>query len=86
MRTTVTLEPDVQKLLQDAADRSGRPFKQVLNGAVRAGLQHTQKTAPPFEQPVFSLGQAKVDLVKAGVLAADLEDRDTVAAAKRTHK
>ena len=86
MRTTVTLEPDVHKLLQDAAHRSGRPFKQVLNDAVRAGLQHTQETAPPFEPPVFSLGRAKVDLIKAGALAADLEDRDTVAAAKRTHK
>ena len=86
MRTTVTLKPDVQKLLKDAAHRSGRPFKQVLNDAGRAGLQRPRSEAPPFEQPVFSLGRAKVDLTKAGALAADLEDRDTVAAGKRTRK
>jgi hypothetical protein len=86
MRTTVTLEPDVQKLLKDAAHRSGRPFKQVLNDAVRAGLLRPRSKAPPFEQPVFSLGRAKVDLTKAGALAADLEDRDTAAAGKRARK
>ena len=86
MRTTVTLEPDVQKLLKDAAHRSGRPFKQVLNDAVRAGLQRPRSKAPPFEQPVFSLGRAKVDLTKAGALAADLEDRRTVAAGTRTRE
>ena len=53
---------------------------------MRAGLQHTQKTAPPFEQPVFSLGRAKVDLTKAVALAAELEDRDTAAAGKRARK
>jgi hypothetical protein len=86
MRTTVTLEPDVQKLLKDAAHSSGHPFKKVLNDAVRAGLQRPRGKVPPFEQPVFSLGRAKVDLTKATALAADLEDRDTVAAGKRTRK
>ena len=86
MRTTVTLEPDVQKLLKDAAHSSGRPFKQVLNEAVRAGLQRPRSKAPPFEQPVFSLGRARVDLTKASALAADLEDQATVASGKRKSK
>ena len=81
MRTTVTLEPDVQKLLKDAAHRSGQPFKQVLNEAVRAGLQRPSVPVPPFEQRVFSLGRAKVDLTKAGALAAELEDQDRIAKA-----
>lgn len=80
MRTTVTLDPDVQHLLKEAAHRSGRPFKHVLNDAVRAGLQRPARTAAPFKQPVFSLGRAKVDLTKAAALAADLEDQDTIAA------
>lgn len=75
MRTTVTLDHDVHSLLKETAKRSGRPFRQVLNEAVRAGLQgHTMPVAP-FKQPVFSLGNALVDLTKAGALAADLEDR-----------
>lgn len=83
MRTTVTLDHDVQRLLKEAAHRSGRPFKQVLNDAVRAGLKTATRAAPPFKQPVFSLGRAKVDLTKAGALAADLEDRDAIAKATR---
>lgn len=86
MRTTVTLDPDVQRLLKEAAHCSGRPFKQVLNDAVRTGLQGPPGAALPFKQPVFSLGRAKVDLTKSGALAADLEDRDTIAASKRSRK
>jgi hypothetical protein len=38
MRTTVTLEPDVARLLQDAMHRERRPFKAILNDALRRGL------------------------------------------------
>lgn len=86
MRTTLTLDPDVHKLLQKASVRSKRPFKQVLNDAVRSGLARSGAKAVPFKQPVFSLGRAKVDLTKAGALAAELEDRHTVAAGTQTRK
>jgi hypothetical protein len=83
MRTTVTLDPDVQRLLKEAEQRSGRPFKQVLNDAVRAGLGRGGAKPPTFKQPVFSLGRAKVDLTKANALAGEIEDQDVVAAARR---
>ena len=88
MRTTVTLDDDVQRLLKEAAHHSGRPFKQVLNDAVRAGLRAPARGAPPrFRQPAFALGRAKADLTKATALAADLEDQGTLAsAAKRVRK
>jgi hypothetical protein len=86
MRTTVTLDPDVQRLLKDAAHRSGRPFKQVLNDAVRSSLHAPTTTLPPFKQLVFSMGRAKVDLTKATALAAELEDQDKVAAMKPKRK
>ena len=35
----------------------------------------------PFKQPVFSMGRVKVDLTKAGALAANLEDNDAFAKA-----
>ena len=38
MRTTVTLEKDVERLLRDAMHRSRRSFKQTLNAALRSGL------------------------------------------------
>ncbi len=83
MRTTVTLDADVQRLLKDAEHRTGRPFKQVLNDAVRAGLGRGSAKAPAFKQPVFSLGRAKVDLTKAGALASELEDQERLARATK---
>jgi hypothetical protein len=82
MRTTVTLDPDVARLLEEAQHRSKRPFKQVLNDAVRAGLKRPVARVPPFKQQVFSLGRPKVDLTKAGALAAELEDQDILAKAR----
>ena len=38
MRTTVTLEKDVERMLREAMHRSRRSFKQTLNSALRAGL------------------------------------------------
>ena len=38
MRTTVTLDPDVERMLRETARRSRQSFKQVLNNAVRRGL------------------------------------------------
>jgi hypothetical protein len=84
MRTTVTLDPDVQRLLDEAQHRSKRPFKQVLNDAVRVGLGRRAAPAPAFEQRTFSLGRTKVDLTKAGALAAELEDGEAVAKHRAT--
>jgi hypothetical protein len=41
MRTTVTIDPDVAALLREEVERSRRPFKQVLNQAIRRGLRGT---------------------------------------------
>lgn len=38
MRTTVTLDPDVEQLLRDAMQQRRQGFKEVLNQAIRAGL------------------------------------------------
>lgn len=78
MRTTVTLDPDVQAMLQRAAHQTGRPFKRVLNEAVRAGLA-PQGAGAAFRQPVFRLGRPVVDLTKALALAADVEDLEVKA-------
>ncbi|HUF48586.1 MAG TPA: hypothetical protein VMM93_12290 [Vicinamibacterales bacterium] len=39
MRTTLTLEPDVAAKLRSRARKTGRPFKDVVNDALRLGLQ-----------------------------------------------
>ncbi len=50
MRTTVTLEPDVARLLNDQARRTRKSFKETLNTAVRLGLGRAPMSRPaaPF--------------------------------------
>jgi hypothetical protein len=47
MRTTVTLDPDVESLLRKAMRERGEPFKQVLNTAIRAGFARRRNDANP---------------------------------------
>lgn len=80
MRTTITLEPDVEQLLQRAVRERGMPFKRVVNDALRRGLRTGDAVPPaPFVQRVFDGGVPLVDLTKAGQLAAELEDQAIVA-------
>ncbi len=80
MRTTVTLDPDVEALLRKAMRERGEPFKQVLNNAVRAGLRSAPlKRRKPFKQPTVHMGKPLVDLTKALALAAELEDEAIIA-------
>jgi hypothetical protein len=39
MRTTVTLDPDVEELLKEKVWQTRQSFKQVLNNAIRQGLR-----------------------------------------------
>lgn len=80
MRTTVTIDPDVEALLKKAMRERGEPFKQVLNNAVRDGLRVArEKGEKPFRQRTFDMGLPLVDLTKANVLAAELEDQELIA-------
>lgn len=86
MRTTVTLDPDVEILLREAQRETGTPFKQVLNNAVRDGLRGAGRAAKArkvFKQRTFDMGQPLVDLTKANALAAELEDRELIAKMRR---
>lgn len=51
MRTTVTIDPDTEILLNEEMQRTGRSFKEVLNLAVRQSLARPGKRL--IVQPVF---------------------------------
>ena len=58
MRTTLTLDDDVAAALKERARRLARPFKQVVNDALRRGLaasgeDHEDPPASGVERPVF---------------------------------
>ena len=63
MRTTVTLDKDVERLLKQAMHRSRRSFKETLNRALRAALGGA---APPSDRPVFVLTARPLGL-RAGI-------------------
>lgn len=47
MRTTLTLDADVARLLEEEAHRQRKPFKQVVNEAIRRGLAPAPTGKPP---------------------------------------
>lgn len=76
MRTTVTLDPDVEQMLRERMAVRGVSFKQALNDSIRDGARGVADIA--FSTPTFDLG-VSVDLVKANRVAADLDDADSAA-------
>jgi hypothetical protein len=76
MRTTVTLEPDVEALLKRLMHERGLSFKQAINDAVRAGLAGGSAAAPA-RTPTFAMGyEPAIPIDKALRLAAELEDEE----------
>jgi len=89
MRTTLTLDPDVEKMISDEVHRVRKPFKQVVNDAIRRGLAprlsegpskpyrvaaHRTKLAPGFDPGSFNR------------LADELEDEATVSKLRRSSR
>ena len=77
MRTTLTIDDQLLADLKQVARTSGRPFKQVVEEALRSGLAAIERPAPvPYRLEPASLGQPRVeiDLTKALALADALED------------
>lgn len=78
MRTTVTLDPDVEVLVKQAMREHGLSFKEALNQAIRAGVANPSGAkVEPFRQRSFGLGRPRIDLTKALSLASELEDQQT---------
>lgn len=80
MRTTLTLDEQIAKALKTAAHRTGKPFKQVVNETLRAGLVagHASAKPRPIRLKTVSLGGVLggADLAKALRLADALEDQE----------
>jgi hypothetical protein len=80
MRTTVTIDPELQTRVREIARERGISFREALNDILRRGLGQ----APPaggqaYEVPVRDLGlRAGIDLDRAFALAAELEDDEIV--------
>ena len=86
MRTTVTLEKDVEQLLREAMHRARQSFKATLNNALRAGLvakpRPTRRARFVVEARPLGL-RAGIDPASLNKLADDLETDSIMAKTQR---
>jgi hypothetical protein len=78
MRTTVTLDPDVERLIRDAMRERAISFKEALNEAARTGLRgQGPKRAKKFSQQSFRMGEGQDFRWDKALAAADaIEDEE----------
>lgn len=80
MRTTITLDPDVERMLRSSMRERGISLKEALNEAVRAGLTTAKRKAGRrFVQKTFALGaEEQFRWDKALAVAEAIEDEEIV--------
>ena len=78
MRTTVTLDPDVERLIRDSMRERGISFKEALNEAARTGLLYKKhRRTRRFVQKSFRLGEGQdFRWDKALAIAEAMEDEE----------
>ncbi len=76
MRTTLSLDPDVEALLRETMARRGIGLKQAVNDGLRAGLGGRPTAA--FRTPAHDMGRPSVPLDKALRLAGAMEDEELI--------
>ncbi len=85
MRTTVTLDPDVARLVDEATHRQRRSRKQVINDALRDALaaEGTPRPEPYTLSPHHSAVRPGIDLTGFNRLADEFEDEALLDAMQR---
>lgn len=84
MRTTLTLDPDVADLVEEAMHRERRPMKQIVNDALRQALRPARQRKAPFRVvPHEAVLQPGIDWARLNQLADELEDEAILAKAAR---
>jgi hypothetical protein len=77
MRTTLTLDDEIARQLQEVARRSGESFKEVVNATLRKGLTWSEMPGsrlPRFEVVPKACGfRAGVDLLRLNQLSDELD-------------
>jgi hypothetical protein len=75
MRTTLTLDPDVEKLLQDEVHRARQPLKRVVNEALRRGLAKPVRRKKAFKVvPHVAALRPGYDAARFNALADELDE------------
>jgi hypothetical protein len=85
MRTTLTLEDDVVRLIEDTVHRERRPMKQVINDALRRALTPQQDRRKPYTlTPHDSTVRSGFDPAGFNRLTDELDDDAILATTRQT--
>jgi hypothetical protein len=78
VRTTVTLDPDTERIVRTSMRERGVSFKQALNDAIRAGLAPVKRNgARRYTQKTYSLGaEQNFRWDKALAISESIEDEE----------
>jgi hypothetical protein len=85
MRTTLTLDDDVARLIEDAVHRERQPMKQVVNDALRESLERRSRTPQePYRLVPHEAGlNPGIDPAAMNRLADELEDEAVIVQMQR---
>ena len=74
MRTTITLEPDVEALVKKRMRERGISFKQAMKDGIRKGIAPSPRVPVTF--PTYKMGKPRIDITKSLQIAGQLEDEE----------
>lgn len=80
MRTTLTLDPDVQRLIEEAMHSRRASMKTVVNDAIRTALGPRQRAVPYQVEVHHSDLVGGIDIQRLNHLAVELEDDEHLTA------
>jgi hypothetical protein len=86
MRTTLTLDPDVTRMLNDEVHRVRKPFKEVVNDALRRALGSPERRGrlkPYRVQPHAARLLPGIDRARLNALADEQEDTAIIGTSRR---
>jgi hypothetical protein len=89
MRTTLTLDADVARLLEDEVHRTRKALKQVVNDAIRRGLAPSVRSTPvsPYKVKAHVAKLAAgIDPTRMNALVDELEDAEILAKMSRASR
>jgi len=85
MRTTLTLDADVARLIDEAVHRERRPMKQVVNDALRRALAPVDEAPEPYVLVPHEAELAPgLDLAGFNRLVDEMEDDAIIERARRS--
>ena len=74
MRTTLTLDPDVEALVKKLMRERGLTFKEAVNSSLRRALASRGRADVSF--PTYDMGEPLLDITHALRVASELEDEE----------